>query len=64
MTGAEATLLGTLVPLSVATLGGVASISARLGRISAQQSDHDSRLTRLERHEDEHDRWHLERGDR
>ncbi len=64
MTGAEATLLATLVPLSVATLGGVATISSRLGRLQASIQDHAERLVRLEGHEDAHDHWHLSRGDR
>lgn len=58
------TLLSLVVVVSVATLGAVWRIGTIIARIGATQSAHDTRLARLEAHEDAHDCWHLARGDR
>lgn len=57
-------LLSLIGLVSIATLGAVWRIGSMIGRMAATQNDHDGRLERLEREQDAHDAWHLNRGDR
>lgn len=57
-------LLSVIALVTIATLGAVWRIGSVLGQMHATQNDHDGRLERLEREQDAHDAWHLNRGDR
>lgn len=59
---AAATLFAVIITLLTAVFGAVWRIGSKLGGISQILVDHEGRLDRIEGHEDEHDRWHKQRG--
>ena len=64
MTGAEATIVAAALSTGIGTFVGVWRIGNKIGGLISTMEDHEGRLDRIERHEDAHDKWHLQRGDR
>ena len=61
---ASATLLSVLLVATIAVLGAVWRLGTSVGKLVQGHDDLIARVGRLEVHEDEHDVWHLDRGDR
>lgn len=56
--------MGVVVTLLVAILTATWRIGSKVGGHAQQLKDHGGRIDRLEDNADDHDRWHLHRGDR
>lgn len=48
--------------LLLALIAAVWRIGTKMGSMIQTQEDHDERLVRIERHQDEHDAWHMRKG--
>lgn len=47
-----------------AIFGAIWRLGTKVGGMTQELHDHNQRLDRLEKHQDDHDAWHLGRGDR
>lgn len=50
--------------LALAVFGSVWRLGTKMGEMTQELHDHNGRLERVEDHQDAHDEWHLNRGDR
>ena len=60
---AAATLFGIIITLLVAIFAGVWRLGNKIGGLDSTIISHGHRITRLEDNADDHDDWHLRRGD-
>lgn len=63
LTNAQVDLLAVTLGVCVSILGGTVHTVVRIGRVLQQQIEQDRRIDRNERHLDQHDSWHMQRGD-
>lgn len=57
-----ATWGSVIAVLLIALIGAVWRIGSKVGMISATIVDLEGRVARMEKHEDDHDAWHMSRG--
>lgn len=63
LSGGAVTLFGVIIVLCTAIFGAVWRVGNKIGGMTQHLIANDDRLDRLEQHEDDHDKWHLRRGD-
>ena len=64
MSGTAATLVSAVSVCLLGLIGAVWRLGSKMGEMTQELHSHNQRLDRLEKHQDDHDAWHLDRGDR
>lgn len=64
MTPAAIGALCAVATLLLLVFGSVWRLGTKMGEMTQELHDHNGRLERVEDHQDAHDEWHLNRGDR
>lgn len=64
MSDTAATLVSAVSVCLLGLIGAVWRLGSKMGEMTQELRSHNQRLDRLEKHQDAHDEWHLNRGDR
>lgn len=64
MTPAAIGALCAVATILLLVFGAVWRLGTKMGEMIQELHDHNGRLERVEDHQDAHDEWHLNRGDR